>query len=88
MHTTEFNLGSGNTTLEDGPSVAYRECDIVAFAQEMRDKGHHIELNLNPGTEPTDRFIDRDRNADIHLRVYVRHKIPATSVGLCVRKAR
>jgi len=87
VHTTEFNLGSATETLEEGTSVVYRESDLLAFQAEMTAAGHTMTLNLNPGDRPTDRMIDRDRNADIHLRLYVKNKILATSIGLCIRKA-
>jgi hypothetical protein len=87
VHTTEFNLDSDSKTLVDGPSVVYRERDLVEFADEMQRQGYTMALNLNPGGEPTDYLIDRDRNSDIHLRLYVRHQVLATSVGLCIRKA-
>lgn len=86
VHTTEFNLGSDRDTLESGASVVYRESDVVSFAHEMKSAGHEISLNLNPGGEPADFMIDRNRDSDIHLRLYVGHKILATSVGLCIRK--
>jgi hypothetical protein len=86
-HTTEFNLGSDTVTLEKGPAVVYRQCDLLRFADEMRTQGHTIALNLHPGLEATDSRIDNDRASDIHLRLYASHRIPATSVGLCIRKA-
>jgi hypothetical protein len=87
VHTTEFNLGSEAKTLERGPSVVYRERDLVDFSAKLCGAGHRITLNLNPGTEPTDLMVDRDRDCDIHLRLYVRQKVLATSIGLCIRKA-
>jgi SAM-dependent methyltransferase len=87
VHTTEFNLGSNSRTLERGPSVVYRERDLVDFAHELGDHGHAISLNLHPGTEPTDRMVDRDYDSDIHLRLYVRKRALATSVGLTIKKA-
>ena len=87
VHTTEFNLGSATETLEEGPAVVYRESDLTKFQGEMVAAGHTMSLNLNPGDTATDRMVDRDRNSDIHLRLYVRHKILATSMGLCIRKA-
>jgi hypothetical protein len=86
-HTTEFNLGSDSKTLTSGSTVVYREKDITAFAEELEREGHKIELNLCPGTTPTDRMIDRTRDSDIHLRLYVNHQIAATSIGLVVQKA-
>ena len=87
VHTTEFNLGSDNETLVDGPCVVYRESDLLSFAEELRGQGHRIELNLNPGSEQTDLLIDRDRMGDIHLRLYISRRILATSVGLFIRKS-
>jgi hypothetical protein len=87
VHTTEFNLGSDTRTLERGPSVVYRERDLVEFAEELRRAGHEITLNLHPGTEPTDLMIDRDKDSDIHLRLYIKKKVLATSIGLGIRKA-
>ncbi len=86
VHTTEFNLGSHGETLESGSCVVYRESDLLAFAADMRSQGHATILNLNPGGEPTDFMIDRDKNSDIHLRLYVANKILATSAGLAVKK--
>jgi hypothetical protein len=87
VHTTEFNLWSDTRTLERGRSVVYRERDLAGFANELRARGHRITLNLHPGTEPTDLMVDRDYDSDIHLRLYVRKKVLATSIGLCVEKA-
>ncbi len=87
VHTTEFNLGSATETLTTGGTVVYREQDILRFAEEMRDEGHQIELNLAPGDAPTDLMINRFHDSDIHLRLYVMHQVPATSIGLTVRKA-
>lgn len=86
VHTTEFNLGSECETLKTGPCVVYRESDIVNFSEHLKSLGHEVCLNLNPGDKPADFMIDRDRNSDIHLRLYVAHKILATSGGLCIRK--
>lgn len=86
VHTTEFNLGSADETLEDGPCVVFREKDIVKFAEGLRDEGFKIDLNLNPGSHALDRFVDAYRTGDPHLRIYVRHKVLATSVGLQIRK--
>ncbi len=86
VHTTEFNLGSARETLESGPCVVYREADVVAFCDELTRAGHEIRRNLNPGNEPADFMIDRDRDADVHLRLYVAHRTLATSLGICIRK--
>jgi SAM-dependent methyltransferase len=86
VHTTEFNLQSPEETFTEGHTVVYREKDLLAFAKEMRAEGHRMDCNFHPGAEPTDRHIDRDRKRDIHLKLYVKNKLPVTSVGLCIRK--
>lgn len=86
VHTTEFNLHSATDTFVDGPAVVYRESDLLSFAADMRAHGHSIQVNFNPGNEPQDLMVDRDRNSDIHLRLYARHKFLATSVGLFIQK--
>jgi hypothetical protein len=87
VHTTEFNLGSDTKTWERGKNVVYRERDLVDFAEALRREGHSLTLNLHPGTEPTDRMVDRDCDSDIHLRLYIGKRVLSTSVGLSIRKA-
>lgn len=87
VHTTEFNLGSNEKTIKNGPAVVYREKDILAFQEELRSQGHQMEVNLNPGNHPLDRFVDAYRTGDIHLRLYIENQIQATSLGLFIRKA-
>jgi SAM-dependent methyltransferase len=87
VHTTEFNLGSANRTLERGKSVVYRERDLSQFADELRRQGYEITLNLHPGAEPIDLMIDRDRDSDIHLRLYIKYRVLSTSAGLQIRKS-
>ena len=81
VHTTEFNLQSPAETFEEGSTVVYRESDIIAFAEELTADRHLIQLNLHPGYQPADLIVDRDRNSDIYLRLYVRNKSLATSLG-------
>lgn len=87
VHTTEFNLQSAEETFTEGHTVVYREKDLLDFAEEMRRAGNTMVCDFHPGAEPTDRYIDRDRKHDIHLRLYIRNKLPVTSVGLFIRKA-
>jgi len=87
VHTTEFNLGSAVDTLDEGPCVVFRENDLAAFVDGLRSEGFSIDLNLNPGAHALDRFVDAYREGDIHLRLYVRHRVLATSIGLQIRKA-
>jgi SAM-dependent methyltransferase len=86
VHTTEFNLHSPEETFTEGHTVVYREKDLLVFAEEMGAAGNSMICNLHPGAEPTDRYIDRDRKGDIHLKLYMKNRMPVTSVGLCIRK--
>jgi tetratricopeptide (TPR) repeat protein len=87
VHTTEFNLGDADYTLDRKGTCVYREKDITAFIKEMNKAGHRAELNLNPGQELLDTYVDRDRDSDIHIRLYVAHEILATSMGIMIQKA-
>lgn len=87
VHTTEFNLESDERTLDSGSCVVYRKRDLLAFQEQMRAAGHTMELTFHPGSTPTDQMIDKNRDSDIHLRLYVRNRIAATSIGLCIRKS-
>lgn len=87
VHTTEFNIGSPDVTLEDGSCVVYRERDIAQFVEELQSEGHRVSLNLCPGNDVVDTYVDAHRDSDIHLRLYVAHKILATSIGLYIQKA-
>lgn len=83
VHTTEFNLGSNDKTLETKATVAYRKRDIEGLASSLIRKGYRIpRINFSAGNQTLDRVVDRPPyNFSIHLKLlYRRHLL--TSIGL------
>ena len=86
VHTTEFNLGSNDRTLETKVTVAYRKKDIEGLALRLIEKGYKIpQINFSPGDRMLDRVVDRPPYRHSHLKLLVsRHLL--TSIGLFVVK--
>lgn len=89
LHTTEFNLSSDVLTVETGPTVIFRKCDIEEIAESLRKDGHEILLNYDVGSGELDRYVDippflsaPDKR---HLRLLL-GKFTTTSIGLFIRK--
>lgn len=89
-HTTEFNVSSGEETIEAGPFVLYRRRDVERLAERLRSEGCRLEAPaLHPGDHPDDLEPDEPpyfggRRKHIKLRV---EGHVATSMLLLVRKA-
>ena len=86
VHTTEFNLGTNDRTLESRVTVAYRKKDIEGLALRLIGKGYKIpRINFSPGDRLLDRVVDRPPYRHSHLKLLVsRHLL--TSIGLVVVK--
>jgi hypothetical protein len=86
-HTTEFNLSSNTETSTSGPTVIYRRCDIEAFVQEMRDRGHQVdEFRIAPASHSLDSYVDTPpyiQNPHLKLRLM---DYTTTSAGLIIRR--
>jgi 2-polyprenyl-3-methyl-5-hydroxy-6-metoxy-1,4-benzoquinol methylase len=86
IHTTEYNASSNHGTIEGGHTVLYRQRDIEALAQQLRNAGGALDLNFNLGSQPLDRFYDVPPYSDWnHLKLRLDQHI-ATSFGLFVTK--
>ena len=87
VHTTEFNLSSNYTTLEARDLVIFRRCDIDELIRRVERAGHAVApLNLNPGSDPVDRYVDLPPyRPEPHLRVRL-ERYAATSIGLIIHK--
>ena len=86
VHTTEFNLGSNDKTV-DRPSVSiYRKRDIESLALRLTRKGHHVgTINFTPGTGPKDLHIDLPPYiGSTHLRLLLKRHL-STSIGIYVK---
>ncbi len=59
VHTTEYNCDSNEATIENGPTVVYRERDIRALVQRLESAGHQVAvLDLDQGDGLLDRYVD------------------------------
>ena len=86
VHTTEFNLGSNEATLETDVLCVFRKRDIELLMHELIAEGHVVEtLNLWPGATPTDEHIDLPPFSHPHLKLVLAGSM-STSIGLIVTK--
>lgn len=87
VHTTEFNLSSNRSTIEQGNTVIYRRRDIEQLMADLRRAGHSVEpLDLRLGNHPLDREFDPPPyRQNHHMRLSLMGYV-ATSIGLIVRK--
>lgn len=85
VHTTEFNVGSGDDTVESGGTVIFRRRDIQEMASLLRRAGHRVECDFSEGDGAADRHVDVKPYTGTHLRVLLSDHI-ATSFGLIIEK--
>lgn len=85
VHTTEFNLGSNDNTLDRRSTCIYRKRDIEALALRMLELGHGVgTLNFTTGTGQDDVFVDLPPyKSPVHLRLLLKRHL-STSIGLYV----
>ncbi|MGJ7494379.1 class I SAM-dependent methyltransferase [Variovorax sp. RT4R15] len=90
VHTTEFNISSNDTTVEEGSSVIYRRKDIESFEMRLRNLSCAIEaLNFDAGSEQHDIAYDYPpyyTHGRQHLKLQLDGYI-STSLLLIIRKA-
>jgi len=88
VHTTEFNLGSNDETIEVPELSIYRRRDIEALAARLIAAGHQVmTLNFHPGFDRLDEVIDLPPYGRPHLKLLLGH-CTVTSIGIVVRKKR
>jgi SAM-dependent methyltransferase len=86
VHTTEFNLSSNDETIETSGLSIYRRRDIEDICLRLASAGHEVfPLNLHPGHEAIDEYIDAPPYSLPHLKLMV-GKFTLTSIGLVVKK--
>ena len=54
IHTTEYNLSSVISTVEQGDSVLFRDRDIQEVCRWMNERGHEMAVSLARGTDSMD----------------------------------
>jgi SAM-dependent methyltransferase len=87
VHTTEFNLGYSDQTLDNTGTVLFRRTDFETLFARLRDEGHQCAaLDLTEGNQPVERYIDLPPfRAHPHLKLAL-EGIPTTSIGLIVHR--
>jgi hypothetical protein len=87
IHTTEFNLGSNDETLETPGLSLFRRRDIERLLDRLAGQGHTVwPLNLHPGDAPLDAHIDAPPYDLPHLKIRAADHV-TTSIGLVVQRA-
>ncbi|MBN8529429.1 MAG: class I SAM-dependent methyltransferase [Caulobacterales bacterium] len=88
IHTTEYNMGSNDRTVEHGGTVLFRKRDFEELARRLTEKGHHVApFDLTPGEGPVDRYLDiAPYRAEPHV-VLALWGHQTTSIGVIVQKA-
>jgi SAM-dependent methyltransferase len=89
VHTTEYNLSSIETTVEEGPTVLFRRQDIEGVIRDLQAEGHRIEpLQLDLGCMPQDLHVDLfPYSDDPHLKLELFDEYVSTSLGLIITKS-
>lgn len=93
VHTTEINLWSNESTIEEGMSVIYRKKDLEEIAQWCKEQGHQITLSFKRGElESGEKYIDVPPYSSMgweskyHLCLMI-GAYASTSYGIVIRKA-
>jgi hypothetical protein len=87
VHTTEFNLKSLESTLDNGNTVLYRKMDVDALRKCVINKGYSMPpICYDMGTGPLDHTVDMPPfSHDNHLRLQLEPFV-ATCVGFAIHK--
>jgi hypothetical protein len=87
IHTTELNLSSDTSTIEDGPTVMWRRSDFIDLASELLEAGHYVApLDFYIGKDVIDEYIDFPPFSHLHhLRLQL-SKYVSTSAGIIIQR--
>jgi hypothetical protein len=86
VHTTEYNVGSNEDTIESGGTVVYRERDVREIVQRLEAAGHEVAaLDLSRGEGVLDQYVDLPPYADEPVLRFLLGQYTLTSVALVVR---
>lgn len=88
VHTTEFNLASNEETVFDGPTVLYRQRDMLELVCRLRARGHEVcDFVVAPDSFFLDLHVDLPPyGSNPHMRLQIEEHV-TTSAVLVVRKA-
>jgi len=86
IHTTEFNLSSNEETVEAGPTVVYRERDLLALRDRLEAAGHQVAaFDFSPGKGLLDLYVDVPPYADEPVLRFLYASCTLTSVAIVIR---
>jgi SAM-dependent methyltransferase len=87
VHTTELNLSSNGTTIDNESTVLFRRRDMERLALELTAAGHRVlPINYDTGDRPMDLHIDVPPYVEKnHLKVALGRYV-TTSFGIAVIK--
>lgn len=100
VHTTQYNFGPGEETIDNWPTVLFRRFHLETIAEKLEARGCSVApFSFDLGTGFLDRFIDMppfapgeglldhrwEKLPPAHLRLLV-DGFPCTAFGLIVRK--
>ena len=86
VHTTEYNLSSNDETVEVGPTVIYRERDVLRLKAELEAEGHEVAaVDLRRGESFLDQYVDVPPWADEPVIRFLLGGYTLTSVAVVVR---
>lgn len=86
VHTTEYNMNSNDETVESGPTVIYRQRDLMELKDRLEASGHQVAaFDLSPGEGLLDQYVDIPPYADEPCLRFLYSSYTLTSVAIVVR---
>lgn len=87
VHTTEFNISSNDDTQDYNDTVIYRQRDINAIVDYLRNEGHFVEeVDFSLGGLPEDFQVDiQPHQQKVHVKLQIGQYV-VTSIGLIILK--
>lgn len=87
VHTTEYNFGSNDQTVDNLGTVLYRRRDFEALRDRLAAKGHWLApLDFDIGSGPADTYLDVPPYGQLPCLKIALMGYPTTSFGLIVRR--
>jgi hypothetical protein len=86
VHTTEFNLSSNDDTVQEGPTVIYRERDLLQLCDRLEAAGHQVAaFDFTRGEGLLDRYVDVPPYAQEPVLRFLYSSYTLTSVAIVIR---
>ena len=90
IHTTEYNISSNTNTIESGPTVLFRQKDILEIEAELLNLDCIMySPDFNAGDRELDKYIDLPPYLGSEQRRHLKLQVDrynCTSIGVCFRR--